>query len=47
MLYLSQYYTLYIIIREMYIWPLNAAKYYKNAGNFFPDINREVYIIVF
>ena len=24
-------------MREMRIWRPNAAKYYKNAGKFFPD----------
>ena len=27
---------------EMYIWPLDAAKCYKNAGKFFPDITATV-----
>ena len=36
---LSQYYMLYIIMREMPIWPQDAAKYYKNAGKFFPYVD--------
>ena len=28
---------LYVIVRGMRIWPLNAAKCCKNAGKFFPD----------
>ena len=37
-LYLSRYYTLYIAVRGLRIWPLNAAKCCKNASKFFPDI---------
>ena len=31
-------------MREMRIWPLDAAKYYKNAGKFFPDAILKIYI---
>jgi hypothetical protein len=36
--HLSRYYTLYVIVRGMRIWPPNAAKYCKNAGKFFPNV---------
>ena len=29
---------LYVTMREMHIWPLDAAKYCKNASKFFPDV---------
>jgi hypothetical protein len=38
--HLSRYYTLHVIVRGMRIWPPNAAKCYKNAGKFFPDVIR-------
>ena len=36
--YLSRYYTLYVTVRGLRIWPPNAAKCYKNAGKFFPNV---------
>jgi len=27
-------------MREIRIWLPNAAKYYKNAGKFFPDVSK-------
>jgi len=35
--HLSRYYTLYVVVRGIRIWPPNAAKCCKNAGKFFPD----------
>ena len=38
---LSRYHTLHVIMREMRemrIWPQYAAKCYKNAGKFFPNV---------
>ena len=35
--HLSRYYTLHVAMREMRIWPPDAAKCCKNAGKFFPD----------
>jgi hypothetical protein len=43
--YLSQYYTLHVIVRGLRIWPPNAAKYYKNAGKFFPNVRLITYCI--
>ena len=43
MLHLSRYHTLHVIVRGMRIWPPNAAKCYKNAGKFFPDVNTRSY----
>ena len=36
--HLSRYYTLYVIVRGVRIWPPNAAKCCKNAGKFFPNV---------
>ena len=36
--HLSRYYTLHVAMREMRIWPQDAAKCCKNAGKFFPDV---------
>ena len=36
--HLSQYYTLYVIVRGLRIWPPNAAKCCKNASKFFPNV---------
>jgi len=36
--HLSRYYTLYVTVRGLRIWPPNAAKYCENAGKFFPDV---------
>src|SRR6266478_6258192 len=36
--HLSRYHTLHVTMREMRIWPRNAAKCSKNAGKFFPDV---------
>ena len=35
--HLSRYHTLHVAMREMRIWPPDAAKCCKNAGKFFPD----------
>ena len=48
MLYLSRYYTLYVVMREMRIWPQYTAKCYKNAGKFFPDVtNIIIHILLY
>ena len=36
--HLSRYHTLHVAMREMRIWPPDAAKCCKNAGKFFPDV---------
>ena len=36
--HLSRYYTLHVIVRGIRIWPQYAAKCYKNASKFFPDV---------
>jgi hypothetical protein len=42
MLHLSRYYTLHVIVRGMRIQPQYAAKCYKNAGKFFPNVEKLV-----
>ena len=38
--HLSRYHTLHVVVRGMRIWPPNAAKCCKNAGKFFPDVDK-------
>ena len=40
--HLSRYHTLHVAMREMRIWPPDAAKCCKNAGKFFPDVEEEL-----
>ena len=43
--HLSRYHTLHITMREMRIWPPDAANCCKNAGKFFPNESHQNLLI--